>query len=87
MVGQFDGLFAGEVFDIEAEEQDAVEGFVDFVLQAGLVVGGVSASQQAQGLDLVVGVFQYADAAEGDHTPEMGGELVGLDVVAVDDAE
>ena len=64
-----------------------VEGFVDFVLQAGLVVGGVSAAQEAQGLHLLVGVLEDVDAAKGYYAPEVGSELGGLDVILLDDAK
>ena len=64
-----------------------VQRFVDFVLQPGLVVGGVSAAQEAQGLHLLVGVLEDVDAAKGDHAPEVGRELGGHDVILLDDAK
>ena len=56
-IRELDGLFAGEVINLEAQEQDAIQRFVDLVLQAGLVVGGVPAAQLSQGLHLLVGVL------------------------------
>ena len=46
-----------EVINLEAQEQNAIQRFVDLVLQAGLVVGGVPAAQLSQGLHLLVGVL------------------------------
>ena len=86
-IRELDGLFAGEVINLEAQEQNAIQRFVDFVLQAGLVVGGVSAAQLSQGLHLLVGVLEDVDAAKGDHAPEVGRELGGPDVILLDDAE
>ena len=75
------------MLDVEAEQQDVVQRFVDLMLQAGLVVGRVSAPQQTQGLHLLVGVLQDVNAAESDHAPEVGRELVRLDFVLINDAK
>ena len=56
-IRELDGLFAGEVVDLEAQEQNAIQRFVDLVLQARLVVGRVPAAQLSQGLHLLVGVL------------------------------
>ena len=71
--------------NVEAQEQNVVQGFVDLVLQAGLVVGRVSAAQEAQGLHLLVSLLQDADAPERD--PEIGRELGWHDLVLLDDAK
>ncbi len=84
---QFNGLFAGQVLNVEAEQQDVVQRFVNLMLQAGLVTWRVSASQEAQGLHLLVGVLQDVDAAESDHAPEVGRELGRLDFILINDAK
>ena len=75
------------MFDIEAQEQDVVEGFVDFVLQSGLIVGRVSASQETQGLHFLVGILQDVDAAKRNYAPEIGRELGWPDFVLLNDAK
>ena len=65
LLGQFNGLFAGHVFNVEAQQQHVVQRLVNLMLQPRLVVGRIAAAQQAQSLHFLVGILNHLDAAEG----------------------
>ena len=85
--GQFDGLLACHVIDVESQHEHMAERLVNLMLQPLFVVGRIASAQKPQGLQFFVIILYDLDATENDDASEIGGKLGGLDLVLVDDAK
>ena len=73
LADQFDGLFAGEVLDVETDDQHACEAVFEFLLQGLVLVGVVAVAKQAGGGQFLSLVVHDMDPAEGDDASEESG--------------
>ena len=87
LADQFDGLFAGEVLDVETDDQHACEAVFEFLLQGFVLVGVVAVAKQAGGGQFLSLVVDNMDPAEGDDASEESGVHRGLYVVLRHNAE
>ena len=75
------------MLNLHANHHHAVEPFVYFLLQCFVLMGVVAVSQQSCGGKLLVSILNDADMSECDDTAEIGGVLLALHIVLVDNAE
>ena len=87
MRDQLDGLFASEVLDVKTQHEHTGKVLVNLALQPRVIVRRMTQAQPAQCRQPFVIILDDVDLAEGDNTPEVGCERLGMNFILCNDAE